>query len=120
MPTSNFKTNGGIVVDSGMHARSDIFAAGDVSSYFDLNLGRRRVEHAEHAEITGRVAGENMTNGNRAYPRQASFHSAVGANSHMIGVGRIDPKLKTVVVSAQKSPVNFMQSNCFYSNFLGI
>lgn len=120
MPTSNFKTNGGIVVDSGMHARSDIFAAGDVSSYFDLNLGRRRVEHAEHAEITGRVAGENMTNGNRAYPRQASFHSAVGANSHMIGVGRIDPKLKTVVVSAQKSPVNFMQSNCVYSNFLGI
>ncbi|KAI6176843.1 Apoptosis-inducing factor 1, mitochondrial [Aphelenchoides bicaudatus] len=98
------KTNGGVIVDSGMRARSDIFAAGDVSSFVDLNLGRRRIEHAENAEITGRVAGENMTNGNRAYPRQASFHSAVGANAHMIGVGRVNPKLKTVVVSAQRDP----------------
>lgn len=69
-----------------MCVRPDIFAAGDVSSFFDLNLGRRRVEHAEHAEITGRIAGENMTNGNRAYPRQGSFHSSVGSNAHMVSI----------------------------------
>jgi programmed cell death 8 (apoptosis-inducing factor) len=90
-----------------MRARQDIFAAGDVSSFFDLNLGRRRIEHAENAEITGRVAGENMTGGNRIYPRQASFHSTVGANAHITGVGRVDTTLKTVVVTAQKSPVCF-------------
>jgi len=112
------KENGGIVVDSGMRARSDIFAAGDVSSFFDLNLGRRRIEHAENAEITGRVAGENMTNGNRAYPRQAMFQSTVGNNAHILGVGRIDPKLKTVVVSAQKAEEfdEEMRAVTFYIN----
>lgn len=102
-----FQDNGGIVVDSEMKARPDIFAAGDVSSFLDLNLGRRRIEHAENAEITGRVAGENMTGGHQTYIRQASFHSTVGNNAYMIGVGRVDPKLKTVVVSAQKSPVSY-------------
>lgn len=99
-----------------MRARPDIFVAGDVSSFFDLNLGlRRRIEHAENAEITGRVAGENMTNGNRAYPRQASFTSTVGHNAYIVGVGRVDPKLKTVVVSAQKSPVSLFRKAIFQS-----
>jgi programmed cell death 8 (apoptosis-inducing factor) len=89
-----------------MRARPDVFAAGDVSSFLDLNLGRRRIEHAENAEITGRIAGENMTGGNRTYTRQASFHSTVGDNAYMIGVGRVDSKLKNIVVSAQKDPVS--------------
>lgn len=105
------------MVDSGMRARPDIFVAGDVSSYLDLNLGRRRIEHAEHAEITGRVAGENMTGGNRVYPRQASFHSVVGNNAHVVGVGKVDPKLKTIVVCAQKSPVIHLKRT-FINDFM--
>lgn len=37
--------NGGIRVDRGMRADEDIYAAGDVASYWDSTLGRRRVEH---------------------------------------------------------------------------
>jgi programmed cell death 8 (apoptosis-inducing factor) len=104
-----------------MRARPNIFAAGDVSSFLDLSLGcRRRVEHSEHAEITGRVVGENMTGGNKAYPRQAAFFSVVGTNAHITGVGNTDPKLRTIVVSAQKNPVSaihimhVMQFHCVF------
>ena len=44
-----------------LEARSDVFVAGDCSSYHDICLGRRRVEHYDHAEQSGRVAGLNMT-----------------------------------------------------------
>ncbi|KAI6215201.1 hypothetical protein M3Y94_00357400 [Aphelenchoides besseyi] len=94
--------NGGILVNEEFRATPDIFSAGDVSSFNDLNLGQRRLEHVEHAEISGRVAGENMSGGKRTYPRQASWRSAVSPDVHFIGIGKVDSSMKTVVVSAQK------------------
>jgi hypothetical protein len=29
--------------------------------FYDVKLGRRRVEHHDHAVVSGRLAGENMT-----------------------------------------------------------
>ncbi|KAH7731342.1 Pyridine nucleotide-disulfide oxidoreductase family protein [Aphelenchoides avenae] len=95
------KENGGILVDAEMRARSNVWAAGDVCSYYDVTLGRRRVEHWEHAQITGRVAGENMTGGNRSYTHQSSFFSLLGANAHFSAVGRADATLPTVTVFAK-------------------
>lgn len=34
--------------------------AGDAACFYDPILGRRRVEHHDHAVVSGRLAGENM------------------------------------------------------------
>ncbi|TPX49727.1 hypothetical protein SeMB42_g02523 [Synchytrium endobioticum] len=57
---------GGILVNAELESRGDVFAAGDVTSYHDIALGRRRVEHHDHAVMSGRTAGENMT-GKKVY-----------------------------------------------------
>lgn len=36
------------------------FQAGDCACFYDVQLGRRRVEHHDHAIVSGRLAGENM------------------------------------------------------------
>uniref|UniRef100_A0A914LBJ7 FAD/NAD(P)-binding domain-containing protein n=1 Tax=Meloidogyne incognita TaxID=6306 RepID=A0A914LBJ7_MELIC len=66
---------GGIVADEFMHVKGNVWAAGDVCSFFDRILGyRRRCTHWLHAQITGRIAGENMTSGNKTYIHQADAH----------------------------------------------
>lgn len=51
---------GGFVVNAELGVRSNIYAAGDVACFYDPKLGRRRVEHHDHAVVSGRLAGENM------------------------------------------------------------
>ena len=49
----------GIVVDDHLRtSATDVYAAGDVASYPDALLGRRRVEHVDHAEKSGEHAGQ--------------------------------------------------------------
>ncbi len=51
----------GIVVDRFLRTVDPaVFAAGDVASYPDAILGRRRVEHVDQATVSGRAAGANM------------------------------------------------------------
>ena len=52
---------GGYVVNAELQARNSIWVAGDAACFYDINLGRRRVEHHDHAVVSGRLAGENMT-----------------------------------------------------------
>ncbi|CAL8102466.1 unnamed protein product [Calicophoron daubneyi] len=53
--------NGGFLVNAEMEARAGVYAAGDAASYWDPILScRRRVEHLNFAEETGRLAGKNM------------------------------------------------------------
>lgn len=52
--------NGGFVVNAELEARTNLFAAGDAACFYDTKLGRRRVEHHDHAVVSGRLAGENM------------------------------------------------------------
>uniref|UniRef100_A0A0M3ISF8 Pyr_redox_2 domain-containing protein n=1 Tax=Ascaris lumbricoides TaxID=6252 RepID=A0A0M3ISF8_ASCLU len=94
------KKNGGFIVDAELRARSDIWVAGDASSFYDVKLGRRRVEHWEHAQVTGRLAGENMTNASRPYWHQSSYYSLIAPNAHFQAVGRTDSSLPTVSVFA--------------------
>lgn len=47
--------------------------AGDCACFYDAKLGRRRVEHFDHASITGRLAGFNMAGENRPYIHQSMF-----------------------------------------------
>lgn len=52
---------GGMVVNSELQAKANVWIAGDATSFHDPKLGRRRVEHHDHAVVTGRLAGTNMS-----------------------------------------------------------
>lgn len=68
-PSLNFKhtlpvdlSNSGLQADSHFLVAPGIFAAGDVVSYLDPILKiRRRTEHFDHAILSGKLAGKNMT-----------------------------------------------------------
>lgn len=52
--------------------------AGDVASYWEPVLGRRRVEHYDHAVASGRLAGRNMTGERNQYSYLPFFWSDLG------------------------------------------
>lgn len=63
-----------------MQARTDVYAAGDVACFYDVSLGRRRVEHHDHAVVSGRLAGDNMVlpGARKHYTHQSMFWSDLG------------------------------------------
>jgi programmed cell death 8 (apoptosis-inducing factor) len=64
---------GGYVVNAELQARNNIWVAGDAACFYDVKLGRRRVEHHDHAVVSGRLAGENMTGAGKPYWHQSMF-----------------------------------------------
>lgn len=58
---------GGYLVNAELEARSNLWIAGDAACFYDVRLGRRRVEHHDHAVVSGRLAGENMTGAGELY-----------------------------------------------------
>lgn len=86
---------GGILVNAELESRSDVFAAGDVSSFHDIALGRRRVEHHDHAALSGRQAGENMVGPKKPYRHQSMFWSDLGSKIGYEAVGLVDSQLQT-------------------------
>lgn len=53
--------DGGVIVDSHMHAIDGIYAAGDIANFVDLRTGKRtRIEHWRTAQQQGRTAARNM------------------------------------------------------------
>jgi NADPH-dependent 2,4-dienoyl-CoA reductase/sulfur reductase-like enzyme len=68
----------GIVVDERMRtSREDMYAAGDVAVYPDALLGRRRVEHVDHAEKSGELAGKAMAGAEDTYDYTPFFWSDI-------------------------------------------
>jgi 3-phenylpropionate/trans-cinnamate dioxygenase ferredoxin reductase component len=66
----------GIAVDEYLRTSDpDVFAAGDVASFFNPALDRRiRVEHEDNANTMGRIAGENMAAEAQNHPPQRYDH----------------------------------------------
>lgn len=70
-------------VDNGVHVNEflqtsdpDIYAAGDVSNFYNSLLGRRiRVEHADNATTMGKTAGRNMAGAGESYDYLPFFYS---------------------------------------------
>lgn len=90
---------GGIIVNAELETRSDIFAAGDCTSYHDIALGRRRVEHYDHAVQSGKTAGLNMISGDKKpYTHQSMFWSNLGPNVSYEAVGILNSKSPTVSI----------------------
>ncbi|XP_021703282.1 putative apoptosis-inducing factor 1, mitochondrial [Aedes aegypti] len=105
--TSNLETDpsmGGFVVDAELRARSHLYVAGDAACFFDPKLGRRRVEHHDHAVVSGRLAGENMVGLNKPYTHQSMFWSDLGPKIGYEAIGIIDSALPTVAVFAKSTP----------------
>jgi programmed cell death 8 (apoptosis-inducing factor) len=78
--------NGGIVVNSELQARTDVYAAGDVASFHDIYLGRRRIEHYDHAAASGRHAARNMAGAKSAYLYQPMFWSDLGTLGYEVSL----------------------------------
>lgn len=94
-------TEGGFRVNSELEARSDIWVAGDAACFYDINLGRRRVEHHDHAVVSGRLAGENMTGAKKSYKHQSMFWSDLGPEVGYEAIGICDSSLPTVGIWAK-------------------
>lgn len=92
---------GGFRVNSELEARSDIWVAGDAACFYDMTLGRRRVEHHDHAVVSGRLAGENMTGAKKAYKHQSMFWSDLGPEVGYEAIGLVDSTLPTVGIWAK-------------------
>uniref|UniRef100_A0A915IXA5 Uncharacterized protein n=1 Tax=Romanomermis culicivorax TaxID=13658 RepID=A0A915IXA5_ROMCU len=72
--------------------------AGDCCSFYDQKFGRRRVEHQDHAVITGRLAGENMAGAAKPYTHQSDLGPHMGFEA----IGIVDSSLPTVGVFAKQ------------------
>ncbi|XP_066571091.1 apoptosis-inducing factor 1, mitochondrial isoform X2 [Amia ocellicauda] len=92
---------GGFRVNAELQARSNIWVAGDAACFYDIKLGRRRVEHHDHAVVSGRLAGENMTGANKPYWHQSMFWSDLGPDVGYEAIGIVDSSLPTVGVFAK-------------------
>ncbi|GAB6023903.1 Apoptosis-inducing factor 1, mitochondrial [Chamberlinius hualienensis] len=91
----------GFLVNAELEARSNLFVAGDAACFYDIHLGRRRVEHHDHAVVSGRLAGENMTGAGKPYTHQSMFWSDLGPEVGYEAIGIVDSKLPTVAVFAK-------------------
>ena len=96
------RKDGGIVVNAELEARRDVFVAGDAASYHDIALGRRRVEHHDHAFYSGLTAGRNKTGARVPYMHQSMFWSDLLDMSYE-AVGVVDNKLETLAFWAGDS-----------------
>jgi len=93
--------HGGFKVNAELEARTNLYVAGDAASFYDVALGRRRVEHHDHAVVSGRLAGENMTGAKKPYTHQSMFWSDLGPDVGYEAIGVVDSKLPTVGVFAK-------------------
>ena len=87
----------GILVDGLCRTNHpDIFAAGDVASFFNPLLGMRmRVEHEDNARTMGRFAGRAMAGQSDAYNHLPFFYSDLFDLGYE-AVGEVESRLQTV------------------------
>jgi len=83
---------------------SHFFQAGDAACFYDQKFGRRRVEHHDHAVVSGRLAGENMVGAEKPYLHVSMLWSDLSPDLGWEAVGILDPKLETTGVFALDSP----------------
>ncbi|MGT2426658.1 NAD(P)/FAD-dependent oxidoreductase [Amnibacterium kyonggiense] len=86
----------GVVVDEHLRTSNpSVYAAGDVASYPDALLGRRRIEHVDLARKQGRAAGRAMVGDETPFTYTPYFYSMVFGHRYE-AVGTLDSSLDTV------------------------
>eukprot|EP00731_Ephydatia_muelleri_P030546 Em0022g60a len=78
-----------------------VWAAGDVACFYDPQLGRRRVEHHDHAFVSGGLAGRNMAGDHQHFKHQSMFWSDIGKEVGFEATGLVDSRLPTVSLFAK-------------------
>jgi NADPH-dependent 2,4-dienoyl-CoA reductase/sulfur reductase-like enzyme len=93
---AGLKVDNGIVVNEFLQTSSpDIFAAGDVASFYSPALGNfTRVEHEDNANTMGRIAGRNMAGASEPYRHLPFFYSDLFDLGYE-AVGELDARLET-------------------------
>lgn len=107
---------GGYLVNAELQARNGIWIAGDAACFYDVKLGRRRVEHHDHAVVSGRLAGENMTGAGKPYWHQSMFWSDLGPKIGFEAIGLVDSSLQTVGLFAKADENDTPQAQVNQSN----
>jgi NADPH-dependent 2,4-dienoyl-CoA reductase/sulfur reductase-like enzyme len=94
---AGLKVNSGIIVNERLETSApDIYAAGDVASFYHTALEKRtRVEHEDNAVQMGKVAGRNMAGGNESYDHIPMFYSDLFDLGYE-AVGDMSSKMKTI------------------------
>jgi len=93
---SGIETGDGVLVDEKLRTSApDVLAAGDVASYPDRILGRRRIEHVDNATEQGRAAGRNLAGADEPYDHTPFYYSVLFGNRYE-AVGTLDATLRTV------------------------
>ncbi|MDR7500556.1 MAG: FAD-dependent oxidoreductase, partial [Armatimonadota bacterium] len=94
---AGLRVENGIVVDELLRTeRPEIFAAGDVASFFSPALGLRlRVEHEDNANVMGMTAGRNMAGAAEPYHHLPFFYSDLFDLGYE-AVGQLSSRLQTV------------------------
>ena len=64
--------------------------------------GRRRVEHHDHAVVSGKLAGQKMAGAAQPYHHQSMFWSDLGPHVGYEAIGLVDSTLPTVGIWAHK------------------
>ncbi|MCC7353835.1 MAG: NAD(P)/FAD-dependent oxidoreductase [Anaerolineae bacterium] len=110
---AGLQVDNGIVVDDFLRtSHSDIYAAGDVASFFNPALGKRlRVEHEDNALTMGRYAGRAMAGQGAPYHHLPYFYSDLFELGYE-AVGDLDSRLETVadwMEPYQKGVIYYLQ-----------
>jgi len=90
-------TENGIIVDEYLRTNAaDVFAAGDVISFYSPVLDSRlRVEHEDNANVSGMLAGQAMAGQLSAYTKLSFFYSDLFDLGYE-AVGELNPALEIV------------------------
>jgi 3-phenylpropionate/trans-cinnamate dioxygenase ferredoxin reductase component len=102
LPNSGLAEKAGIEVADGIQVdeylrtnQPDVYAAGDVASFYNPILGKRmRVEHEDNANTMGRAAGRNMAGEETPYHHLPYFYSDLFDLGYE-AVGDLNPDLET-------------------------
>jgi 3-phenylpropionate/trans-cinnamate dioxygenase ferredoxin reductase component len=94
--SAGLRTENGIAVNEFLRTDyPDIYAAGDVASFYSPDLETRlRVEHEDNANSMGRSAGRNMAGMNEPYNHLPSFYSDMFELGYE-AAGEVDSRLET-------------------------
>lgn len=94
---AGLEVDNGIVVDDLLRTSNpNIYAAGDVASFYSATLGGRiRVEHEDNANVMGEMAGGNMAGQSSTYHYLPFFYSDMFDLGYE-AVGKIDASLDVV------------------------
>lgn len=95
--SAGIQVDNGIVVDEYLQtSHPDVFAAGDVASFYSAALNKRiRVEHEDNANTMGEMAGKNMAGQRIAYRHLPFFYSDLFDLGYE-AVGELDARYEIV------------------------